>query len=156
MKFSTSPYRITPLWSEDDWEYMNDSIEVGIYFQAYPAWIDEQVKVRKQKQVQKPMPSATQDMKRVVSEVKEKLKYDTEKDVEWFWIHLSRMLLRINITLDQIDAEQYYASNTDGQVCRVVKDTNDTSHPADAAKTTAQKIVLFFAQQKLTEVNNEE
>ena len=36
------------------------------------------------------------------------------------------------------------------------KDTNDTNHPADAAKTTAQKIVLFFAQQKLTEVNNEE
>lgn len=162
MKFSTSPYRITPLWSEDDWEYMNDSIEVGIYFQAYPAWVDEQVKVRKPvHSVLKAHPTeeqkkeASQARRQIVLEVKENLKYDTEEDVTWFWIHLSKMLLPINITLDQIDAEQYYASNTDGQVCRVVKDTNDTKHPADAAKTTAQKIVLFFAQQKLTEVNDE-
>jgi hypothetical protein len=159
MEFNTSPYYKTPLWSEDDWEYMNDNSEIGSNFVSYPAWVDEQVKVRVRKPVhkpvQEPMPSATQDMKRVAAKVKEQIKYDTEKDVEWFWVHLSIMLLRVNITLDQIDVEQYYASNTDGQVCRVVRDTNDTSHPADAAKTTAQKIVLFFAQQKLTEVNDE-
>lgn len=155
MKPSTSHYRATILWSEDDWEYMNDNSEVGSNFVAYPAWVDEQIKVRKPVATSVRKPSSAVEHKEV-SKPKDEIKYDTERDTEWFWVHLAKRLLGVNITLDQIDADQYYASNTDGQVCRVVRDTDDTKHPAAAACTTARKIVMFFAQQKLTEVNDEE
>lgn len=144
---------------------MNDSLEVNMFERAHDVWTDERVKIKKPKE-KAPLPIVakaypTEEEKRMAKEIRQreaaelkaKLKYDTAQDTEWFWNHLARELLNINITLDRIDADNYYAANTEGQVCRVSKDDDDTKHPSDAASETARKVVMFFAQQKLTRLN---
>jgi hypothetical protein len=171
MKLSESPYRTTPLWSEDDWEYMSNDLDVDLYngkpVSGYALHTESEVQAKPRK-IASPKPAITEEQKEEKRRQEKLRQAELEherslRDMDalakrsgddrmWFWRHLGNQLLKLNITLDQIDEEQYYAANTDGQVCRVVHD-DDVSHPAMAANETATKIVLFFAQQKLTRIN---
>ena len=159
-----------PVWTSEDWEYMNDSIEVDTTFSPYPVWIDQQVKVKAKKVVAKKLERTEEQEKKYQQEkiIRAKLAYQKEQrdkaaleerkedDRVWFWTHLANILGQLGVTVSPIDNEKYYAASSSGQVCMVVRDvTDDKKHPYDAAKKTAEKIVLFFAQQLLTKVNDE-
>jgi hypothetical protein len=154
------------VWTPDDWESMNSDLGIGVAvckpMAAYSLG-EEVVRIKKPQKVavKKPVPTKEQKEKeRIEIEnarklIEEELIRNYAKDHQlWFWRHLQNILLKLNITLDKIDDEQHYAANSDGQVCRVVYE-NDNDHPAVSANETARKIILFFAQQKLTEVKDE-
>ena len=153
-------------WSEDEWEDMNSSEElcvvgkIGVEVDVYA----ETIKKVKKPRVPPIQAKKTKEELAAIKEEQEKwariseqkaLANRVDSDNEWFWIHLGNMLRSINMTLDKIDNDQYYASNTDGQVCRVVRDSEDTNHPATAAKETAQKILMYFVQQKFSGIRDE-
>lgn len=161
-----SSLRSLSVWTPDDWEYMNNDLE-DIAFQGNPVGAYSlgaeivQVKKPQKAAVKKPVPAKEQKEKEQIEAESARRLRDEEvlreyaKDHQlWFWRHLGNTLLKLNITLDKIDDEQHYAANNDGQVCRVVYES-DNDHPATSANETARKIILFFAQQKLTEVKDE-
>ena len=154
-----------PSWSEDDWEEMNSASDFYAGGEALAVAVTESAtkKPAVKKLPQRPVKSkeekreARLEQERQLEEYRKKSDQQAQEhraadDKAWFWTHLTNMLFRMGITLEPIDDTQRYAATTDGQVCRVVYDDSDTQHPATAAKETAQKIVLFFAQQKLTRV----
>ena len=153
-------------WSEDEWEDMNSPEELCVVGKV---GVEVDVYAETTKKVKKPripplQASKTKEELALVKEEQEKwAQISKEKalaervvsDNEWFWIHLGNMLRSVNMTLDKIDDDQYYASDSDGQVCRVVRDSEDTNHPATAARETVQKILIYFVQQKFSKVSDE-
>jgi hypothetical protein len=141
---------------------LGDSASQGKSVAAYSLGAEVvQIKKPRKAVVKKPVPTKEQKEKERIEADNARRLRDEEalreyaKDHQlWFWRHLQNILLKLNITLDKIDDEQHYAANSDGQVCRVVYE-NDNDHPAISANETARKIILFFAQQKLTEVKDE-
>ena len=152
-------YKFTQLWTPDEWEDMNEDYEYGadIALSAHSLWTDTQVKIRAKADPEK-KPYKVNEQKQVDAPLTTKevrTSYKTAEDVEWFWVHLTNTLRGLNITVSPIDSEQYYAADTDGQLCLVKREEADNRHPAIAANETARKIVLFFAQQKLSKVEDE-
>tara|TARA_B110000971_G_C19971850_1_gene482985 strand:- start:615 stop:1082 length:468 start_codon:yes stop_codon:yes gene_type:complete len=152
-----TPYKFTRLWTPDEWEDMNEDYEYGadIALSAHSLWTDTQVKIRAKTDLEKKRREAKEQIDAPPTTKEVRTSYTTVEDVDWFWVHLANTLRGLHITVSPIDGEKYYAADTDGQVCLVKKQKSDSRHPAIAANETARKIVLFFAEQKISKVTNE-